>query len=331
MNNFCLEFMRRAGLAVVAALVFFGSFGAAAQVFPSKPVRVVLPYSAGSGPDSVLRQLGAKLTQTWGQAVVVDNKPGANGWLAIAEAKRAASDGYTLLALDSTHAGLQPLLYKQLPFDLGKDFEALAPLYSTWFFVVVAADSPWKNLADLLAAARTKPGGLSYGSSGTGSVPHVGAAMLEAATDVRMTHVPYKDFQQIYADVATGRLDWAFGTAATAGPLLRAKKVRFLALAAPQRLTEYPDVPTLAESGGPASMELKTWVALYAPKGVPRQTLERMGADVAKAMVTPDFRERLDSFGFKPWTGSAEDINRAAQAEYDRFQQIIKTAHIGLD
>ena len=323
-----LTTMRRLGaIALVAAAIA----PAAAQTFPTKPVRAVLPYSAGSGPDSVVRQIGEKLSREWGLQVLVDNKPGANGWIAAGEVKRAAADGYTLLAVDATHMTLQPNLYRQLPFDPVKDFEPVAALYSTNFFIVVAANSPWKNVTDLLAAAKAKNGQLTYGSWGIGSPAHVGAAMLEGATGVKMTHVPFKELPQLFTAVATGEVDWAFGTAATAGPLYRAKKVRFLAYAGPKRMAGYTDVPTVAEAGGPAGFELRTWVALYAPTGTPKATVERINAGVAKALAEPDVRERFAGFGFEPWVAAPADVSKAAEADTRRFAEIVKRANIALD
>lgn len=314
-----------------AALVVATIAPAAAQTFPSKPVRAVLPYSAGSGPDAVVRQIGEKLSRDWGQQVVVDNKPGANGWLAAGEVKRAPADGYTLLTVDATHMTLHPNLYRQLPFDPVRDFEPVAPLYSTNFFVVVAANSPWNNMTDLLAAAKAKNGQLTYGTWGIGSVAHVGTAMLEGATGVKMTHVPFKELPQLYTSVATGEVDWAFGTAATVGPLYRAKKVKLLAYAGPKRMAGYTDVPTIAEAGGPAGFELRTWVALYAPKGTPKPTIDRINAGVSKALAEPEVRERFAGFGFEPWIGAAAEISKVAESDTRRFAEIVKRASIALD
>src|SRR5258706_2262813 len=266
------------------ALVAAAITPAAAQTFPTKPVRAVLPYSAGSGPDAVVRQIGEMLSRDWGRQVLVDNKPGGNSWIAAGEVKRAPADGYTLFAVDATPMTLQPHLYKQMPFDPSKDFDPVAALYSTNFFIVVAADSPWKNVTELLAAAKAKNGLLPYGTWGIGSVAHVGTAMLEGTTGVKMTHVPFKELPQLYTSVATGDVDWAFGTAATVGPLYRAKKVKLLAYAGPKRTAGYTDVPTVAEARGPAGFELRTWVALFAPKGPPVPTIARINAGVAKAL-----------------------------------------------
>lgn len=304
---------------------------AMAQSFPAKPVRSVAPYSPGSGPDTVMRILGEKLSRTWGQQLVVDNKPGGNGFIAIGEAKRAAPDGYTLLQVDNTHMALQPHVFKQLPYDPMKDFEPVTPLYSTNFFVVVAANSPWKDVDDLIKAAKAAPNEITYGSWGTGSVAHVGATMLEAATDSRMMHVPFKEMGQVYSSVATGDIKWAFGTAATAGPMYQAKKVKFLALAAPKRLSGYADVPTVSEAGGPANFEVKTWVGLFAPKGTPKAAIEKINTDVGKVLEAADVRDRLATMGFEPYAGAPSELTKAIERDSRRFGEVVKRAKISLD
>jgi tripartite-type tricarboxylate transporter receptor subunit TctC len=302
-----------------------------AQGYPGKPVRTILPYSAGSGPDSVMRSIGEKLARDWGQQVLVDNKPGANGWLAISETKRAAADGYTLMAVDATHMTLQQHLYKQMPFDSSRDFEPVAPLYTTNFFIVVGANSPFTTVSDLVAAARTKNGQLTYGTWGIGSVAHVGTAMFESSTGSKMTHVPFKELPQLYSAVATGEVDWAFGSAATVAALFKAKKVRLLAYAGLKRMAGYTEVPTVGEAGGPAAFELSTWLALYAPKGTPPQTVQRIRTGVAKALNEPDIRERLAGFGFEPWTASSAEVNKTIEADKARYAAIVKRAQISLD
>jgi tripartite-type tricarboxylate transporter receptor subunit TctC len=302
-----------------------------AQQFPDKPVKVTIPYSAGSGPDAVLRHVGEKLNHTWNQTLIVDNRPGGNGWIAIEAVRKSPADGYTLLEVDNSHVSLQPHLYKKLPFDPVKDFDPVAPLYSTHFFIVVPASSPWNSVADLVAAAKAKRGEVTYGTWGLGSVGHVGTAMLEAATGTQMTHVPFKDLAQLYAAVGNGEVAWAFGTAATAGPMHRAKKVKFLALAAPKRVAQYPEVPTVGEAGGPANFEVKTWVALYAPRGTPKPVIERINSDIGKALSEPDMRERLAVFGFEPWIGGPAEITKAQEVDLRRYAEVVKGAKISLD
>lgn len=315
----------------IGALCLVVAAATTAQTFPAKPVRTVLPYSAGSGPDAVMRSVGDKLGREWGQQVLVDNKPGANSWLALGEVKRAAPDGHTLLVVDATPMTLQPNLYKQLPFDPVKDFEPVTPLYSTNFFVVVGANSPWKNMADLIAAAKAKKGQVTFGSWGIGSVAHVGTAQLESTTGTEMMHVPFKELPQLYTAVATGEVDWAFGTAATVDPLYRARKVRLLAYAGAKRLAGYEDVPTVAEAGGPAGFELRTWVALYAPRGTPKPVIDRVNASVAKTLAEPEVRARFAGFGFEPWSAAPAEITRVTAADTRRFADIVKRASISLD
>ncbi|MBL0420711.1 tripartite tricarboxylate transporter substrate binding protein [Ramlibacter sp. AW1] len=325
------DFSRRLCLLGGLGAAATAAFGQGTPAFPARPVKTLLPYSAGSGPDAVVRHVSDKLSGTWKQPFVIDNKPGANGWLAVNEAKRAAADGYTLVGVDNTHFSLQPHLYKQLPFSPKGDFEPVAPLYFTHFFVVVPADSPWNSVADLVAAAKSRNGQLTYGSWGIGSVGHVGAAMLENATGTRMTHVPFKELPQLYTAVASGEVAWAFGTAATVGPLFKAKKVKFIALAAPRRLDGYGDIPTVAEAGGPAGFELKTWVALFAPKGTPQPVIAQLNEGVGKALREPDVRQRLTTVGFEPWIGSPAELTQAVEADTRRFADIVRQARISLD
>lgn len=330
-------FVRSRALVRVIALSSLFLAGAAclpaamAQTYPTKPVRSVAPYSPGSGPDSVMRILSERLSRTWGQQLVIDNKPGANGFIAIGDAKRAAPDGYTVLQVDNTHMSLQPHVFKQLPYDPLKDFEPVAPVYFTNFFVVVAANSPWKDVGDLIKAAKAAPGDITYGSWGIGSVAHVGAAMLEAATDTKMVHVPFKDMGNVYTSVATGDIKWAFGSAATAGPMYQAKKVKFLALAAPKRLPGYADVPTVGEAGGPAGFEVKTWVGLFAPTGTPKAAIEKINADVGKVLATSEVKDRLATFGFEPYIGPPSELTKAIERDSRTFGEVVKRAKISLD
>jgi tripartite-type tricarboxylate transporter receptor subunit TctC len=302
-----------------------------AQEFPVKPVKVVIPYAAGSGPDTVMRLLGDKLARSWGQQLVVDNRPGGNGWLAIDAAKKAPADGYTLLDVDDSQMVLQPLLYKKLPHDMAKDFEPVGAVFRTNFFVVVSADSPWKTLPDLIASAKANPGKLTYGSPGIGTVPHVGAAMLAAATGTQMQHAPFKDVQQLFGSVANGDIAWALGTAGTSGSLYRAKKVRFLALAAPQRLAGYTDIPTVSEAGGPAGFEVQSWGGMYAPHGTPKAIIDRLNADLNRVLVDPEVRAKLGGIGFVTTPSTPEAMAQAIVEQSERFAPVIKAANISLD
>lgn len=327
-----MQFIFKASLLSAITLTLFASVASvSAQSFPTKQVRAVVPFSAGSGPDSVVRMVGEKLNRELGQQLVVDNKPGANGWLTIGEVKRTPADGYNLMLVDATHMTLQQHLYKQMPFDPVKDFDLVAPLYTTNFFIVVSANSPWKSVNDLITAAKAKDNEITYGSWGIGSVAHVGTAMLESATGTQMRHIPFKELPQLYTAVSTGEVDWAFGTAASAGPLYKAKKVKFLAYAGTKRLAGYTDVPTVGEAGGPNNFELNTWVAFYAPKGVPKATVDRLYTSTQKAMSEPDVKERLSAVGFEPWTVTPADAIKVAEGDRLRFAEVVKKAKISVD
>lgn len=312
-------------------LLAAGAPWAHAQTFPERPIRVTVPFSAGSGPDTVLRNVG-EIVQAAGKGqFLVDNKPGANGWLAAEAVKRAPADGYSLLQVEGAQLALQPHLYKQMPFDARRDFEPVAPLYATNFFVVVPGNSPWNSLQDLLAAARAQPGKLSYGTWGVGSVAHIGAAMFEERTSTRMLHVPFKELPQLYGAVASGDVSWAFGTAATVGPLYKGRKVKLLAYAAPKRLAEYADVPTVAEAGGPSDFELRSWIALMAPRGLPPAVAAHLNGAVNQALGTPAMRAKLVPFGFDAWQGEPSAVTAAIERDGAVYAQVVKTARITVE
>lgn len=304
---------------------------AAPATFPTQPVHFVLPYSVGSGPDSVVRQIAEKMGQQPGFKGITENKPGANGWLAVSDVKRAPADGYRLLVVDNTHMTLQGHLYKDLPFNPERDFVPVAPVYTTYFFVAVAADSPWKNMEDLIRAARESSKPLTYGTWGMGSVAHIGAAMLESQTGTHMTHVPYKELPQLYSAVANGDVSWAFGSAATAGPLYAANKLRFLAVAAPTRVLGYDDIPTVAESGGPANFELRTWVAIYAPKGTPPNAIDALNRGVQNALSQADVQRSLTTFGFQPWSGLPGVLALAARTDTQAYADVVQRSNIKIE
>lgn len=320
---------RRIALAYCACALFSGP--SIAQGNPGQPLRTVMPYSAGSGPDAAMRRVGELLGRELERPVMIDNKPGGNGWLATGEVKRAKPDGNTLLMLDGTYMALQPHLYKNLPFDPAGDFEPVAGVYTTGFFIVVGAASPWKSVAELVAAAKAKPGDVSYGSWGQGSVAHVGTAQFEAASGTRMLHVPFKELPQLYTAVSTSEVDWAFGSAATVGPLYRAGKVRLLAYGGAKRLAGYESISTIAEAGGPTGIEVRTWVAIYAPKKTPAATIDRIHTSLAKVLTQPAVRESLDGFGFEPWAVGPAELARTQNSDTQRYAGVVQRARIALD
>ena len=303
----------------------------AAQNFPEKPVRIITTFPSGSGPDAAMRLIAARLSKAWGQQVVVDNRPGGNGFIGLGMARTAVPDGYTLAQASSAQITTHRLIYRSLPYDPVKDFEAIVPLFRNHFFVVVPASSSWKGVGDLIAAAKAKPNGFTYGSEFIGSPGHLGAASLEAATGTQMTHVPYKETGQLFAAVGRGDVQWAFGTAGTAGAAVQSGSARLLALAAPRRLSSYPDVPTVSESGGPAGFEVAAWTGLLAPRGTPRAIVEQVNRDVARAVAEPEVRERFAAFGYEAWDITPAQTSAAMAAELRGHAGTIKRLNLQLD
>ena len=318
-------------LAATVLVAAAGSATAAAPAYPGRPVKIVTPFAVGQGPDVLLRIVAEKLTASLGQQVIVENRPGASGFLAFEAGKRAAPDGYTLVHMDSYHVGTQPHLFARLPYDVRKDFDPVTPLVKNYFFVVVPAGSKWRTFADLVAAGKARPGQVSYGSWGIASPAHLGGLLLESATGTSMMHVPYKESAQLYQSVAVGDVDWTLGTPVSAGPVYQAGKVRFLAVAAPQRLPGYPQVPTVAQAGGPAGYEVGGWNGLFVPKGAPVDIVQRLNQGIAAALKAPDVLEKLATFTYEPYTMPPRDMARLVDEEIAKWGPIIKGADIRLD
>ena len=302
-----------------------------AQDFPTKPVRILTPFPVGSGPEGLLRLVAEKLSRTWGKPVVVENKPGGNGFIAIDMFKRGATDGHDLIQLDGVHLSAYPHLFKKLPYDAKADFEPLLPLFKTYFFLAVATDSKYKTVADLMADAKANPGKLNYGSWSVGNPVHLGSALFESVTGTDMQHVIYKETSMLYSGVATGELSFALGTNATAGAMYRAGKVRYLAVAAPKRVSGFSNVPTMGESGGPQGFEVSGWTTIAAPRGLPKVLTDKIQRDIEKALAEPDVREKFASFAYEPFLVSREQFNAYIQTESNRFGAIIKKAQVSLD
>lgn len=308
-----------------------GDASAAAPVFPGKPVRIITPFPVGGGPDGVARLLADGLARRWGQAVVVENRPGGSGFIAIEAFKRAPQDGTTLMVLDSLHLTAYPSLFRKLPYDPQRDFTPLAALFKTYFFLTVAQNSPYPSVGALVADAKARPGQLNYGSWSVGSPVHLGAELLAERTGTRLQHVVFKETSQLYTSVSTGDLHFAWGSAATAGPLLRAGKLRFLAIAAPQRSPDFPNVPTVGESGGPKGLEVSGWNTLVAPQGLAPAVAEQIRLDAQAALDTPEARAKFQSFGYAPFPTTRKQLEQFIAAERQRLGEVIRQAHIRMD
>lgn len=324
-RRFCLTL---GALTLAAATAATGVY---AQGAPKGTVRMSSVFPTGSGPDSVARMVAEKMQGKWGQAVVVEAKPGGAGVLAINSMKGAPPTGNDLVVVDVGNLSINPLIFKKLAYDPEKDLVPVAVLYKTAFFVTVAADGPFKTLQDLQTAAANKAKPLTYGSNAVGGPLHLGAARLESALGVEMVHVPYKETSQLYTSVATGEVNWAFGSIATAGPLVRAGKLRFLAVADRTRSAAMPDVPTLEEAGGPKGLDALTWVALMSSAGTPAGVVAEINKAVNEALAQPDVKEKFAAFGFVPSPGPAQQVTDLMQGDRARYAEVLKRVKVSID
>jgi tripartite-type tricarboxylate transporter receptor subunit TctC len=276
--------------------------------YPTKVVKILSPYSSGAGPSIFMRIMGDKLAKTWGHQVIVDSRPGASGFLAIEAVKNAAPDGHELLIVSNAHVAINPALYKKLPYDPEKDFVPVAMIYHTPFFITVKTDGPYPTVQALIAAAKANPGKLTYGSPYIGSPSHLGGADFAFRIGATMVVVPYKDQSQIYASIANGDLDLMFSTLGSALPLLKAGRIKLIAIATRERSKSAPEVPTVREAGGPAGFEVGSWLAVLAPRGTPQELVRKINADMNTQLADPEVLERLKILGFEPSPGTPEQL-----------------------
>lgn len=312
------------GLALAAPLGW-------AQQFPTQPVRIISPFPTGSGPDVVARMVAEKLGASWKQPVVVDARPGGSGFLAAGAAKGAAPTGHELLLADVGHLAINPSLFKKLPYDPKKDFVPVGGVFHTSFFIVVGANSPFRTAKDLIAAAAAAPGQVTYGSLAVGGPTHLGAAQIEAASGTRMMHVPYKESSQLNMAVSTGEVGWTLGSLASSGPLLKAGKVRFLAIADGARSASFPELPTLEEAGGPRGVQARSWVALMAPRGTPAAVINTLNQSLNDVLRQPDVADKFLTIGFVPYPLTATALAGLIDGDTATYRDMIKRTGASVD
>ena len=297
-----------------------------AQQYPARPVRVVLPFPAGTGADAVTRTVTQKLSETWGQPVVIDNRPGAGGTIGVAVVAKATPDGYVLLAHSSTYA-VSAAIYASLPYEPAKDLLELAPIGTQPYLLVVGPASGFKSVADLIAAAKSKPGQINYGSAGVGSSTHLVAEKLRSVAGIDMVHVPYKNLADANTDTMTGRISFWIPPLGLALPLVRGGKLMALGVTSVRRTTHLPQVPTLAEAGV-AGIEDTNWFGLWAPARTPAGVASKIAKDIAAAVAAPVVRERFATSGTEPLSMSQIEFARFVRAEIDSAARVVKAAGI---
>ncbi len=326
--------MRNAGSLACLATSLMGWMGALtnaqaqghpAQAYPNKPVRLVVPFSAGGSMDILARMIGQKLSEAYGQTVVVDNRTGAGGNIGTELVARAAPDGYTLLAAGIGTLAINPSLFSRLPYDPIKDFDAIMLTAKMPNLLAVSPSLPVKSVTALIALARAKPGVLNYGSAGSGSNPHILAEYFKLATKTDIQNIPYKGVPSALTDLMSGQLSLMFATAPSVYPQAKAGRVRALAVTSAKRLPQLPDMPTLIEAGVP-DYEATQWNGLLAPATTPKVIVAQLNADIAKVLLRPDLRERLTADMVEPVASTSAEFQAFIRSEIVRWAPVVKAS-----
>ena len=318
--------MRRRIVWTLAAALAAGTAPGIAQDFPTKPVRVIVSFTPGSATDIVGRIVTAKLAEYWGHPVVVENRSGAGGAIGSAAVSKAAPDGYTLLINSSAHT-VNPSIFANLPYDTVKDFTDIAALAIQPNVLVVAADSPYKTLADLLAYAKANPGKLNFGHAGVGSGTHLNTEKLLAQAGVTATVVPFKGTPEVVAAILSGSVDCYWAPISAGLSMIRSGKLRPLAVSTAKRNPQLPDLPTTAEAGVKGA-ETALWFGLWGPPGMPRDLVAKISADVRKAVADPGVREKLLNLGNDTLDMSPAEFSAFIREEIEVNKRILSAAGV---
>jgi tripartite-type tricarboxylate transporter receptor subunit TctC len=317
--------LRTAGAALLVAL----ATSVSAQGYPSKPARVIVPYPPGGPTDIVARVVSQKLSEQMGQQFIVENRPGAGGNIGAEAVAKSPADGYTLLVATTAHA-INPSLFKSLGYNLVKDFAPVSQLTSGPLVIVANPSLPAKNVQELIALAKTKPGSLNYASSGNGQSTHLSAELFGAMAGIKMNHIPYKGSAPALTDVMGGQASLMFDTMLSAMPQVKNGKLKALAVTSAARSPAAPDVPTVAESGLPG-YEAIAWNGLLAPAGTPADIVGKLNAELKKALDAPDVKDRFSAQGFGAAWNTREAFAKFIHAELEKWAKVVKASGATLD
>jgi tripartite-type tricarboxylate transporter receptor subunit TctC len=320
--------MRSLKTFVVAFAIVWFCAEAAAQSYPTKPIRMVVPYSAGGGADNAARVVAQELSKSLGQQIIIDNRPGAGGVIGEEQVAKTAPDGYTVL-FDASGFAINPALRK-LPFDPLKDFIPVSQVAAAPMVLVVPPGSPHQSLADFIQYAKSHPGKVTFASAGPGSGQHLVAELFKDVAKVDMVHVPYKGGAPALTDVMGGQVDCYFANVASAGGHIKAGKLRPLAVTSSKRVTTLPNVPTMAESGYP-EFDVVEWNAVFVPSGTPALVIQRLATEISHVLHQPDVRRSLEQFGLEVVGSSPQDFSKFLRNEMNQWATLIKTKRIRID
>lgn len=313
--------------AATAAWVANGS--ASAQQYPIKPIRIVIGTPAGGGSELMGRLIGQYMTQAWGQPVVIDPRPGASGNIAAEHVAKSPPDGYTLYVCYGTHT-VNPILYSRAPYDPIKDFAPVTLIATQFNALAVHPSIPARSVKELVALAKSRPGKMTYASSGNGSPNHLGMELFKQTAGIEMVHIPYKGVAPARTDLFGGHVDTIFDTLRAVLPFHEAGRVRVLAVASPRRASIAPELPTVDESGW-KGIEVLTWHALLAPAGTPAEIVNRLQAEIRRGLTAPAQKEKLGKDGVEVVAGTPADLDAFLRADIAKWQKVIRAASIRLD
>jgi tripartite-type tricarboxylate transporter receptor subunit TctC len=320
-----MNFTRRAALACITCLTGLLPLAANAQgAYPNKPIRVIVPFAAGSTTDIIARAIADKMGQSMGQTLVIDNRGGASGTIGQAAVAQAAPDGYTIMVHSSSHT-VSPSTFAKLPFDTAGDFAAVTPISTTPNVLVISPSKNIKTLQELLAAARAKPDSMNFASAGQGSATHLNAEKFKLAAKIEATNIPFKGSGEAVTEVMSGRVDYYFSPIAPVIGQIRNGQLAALAVGSPKRASALPQVPTTAEAGVPGS-EFNFWIGMMVPAKTPRDIVNRLHDEVVKALNTPEVKERFATLGADAWTLPPEQFDAYIKDEIKSNAVLVKAA-----
>ena len=316
-------------LVLTLALSAFCS-GAFAQAWPTRPIRVLVPFPPGGGTDVIARESTHQVSKATGWTFVIENRPGAGGNLGVDAVAKAKPDGYTIVLGQTSNLAINPTLYSKMPYDSQKDLAPIVVLAKAPLVMVTGADSPYRSLSDVVTTAKAKPGDLNFASPGNGTVSHLANEMFQKAAGVRTQHVPYKGVAQALTDIVSGTVDLYMSAVPTLIGQIRLGKLHPLAVTSAQRIADLPDVPTFAESGYPG-FDAATWYGLVAPAGTPEEIIARLNTEFNAALKTPELSRRLADEGAQPGGGTSEEFKALIASEIPRWGQVVKDAGAKVD
>ena len=322
-----MKFTRRS-LAIAAAALALPLAAAAQSGYPNKPIRVIVPFAAGSTTDIIARAISDKMAQSMGQPVVVENKGGASGTIGQAAVAQSAPDGYTIMIHSSSHT-VSPHTFAKLPFDTLADFVPVTPISSTPNVLVISPAKNIKTLQELLAAARANPGKMNFASAGQGSATHLNAEKFKLAAKIDAQNIPFKGSAEAVTEVMAGRVDYYFSPIAPVIGQIRNGQLVPLAVGSPSRAAALPNVPTTAEAGVPGS-EFNFWIGMFAPAKTPREIVDRLQAEVVKALATPEVKERFVALGADAWTLTPPQFDAYVREEVKSNAALVKAAGLAV-